>query len=193
MYLPKDKTGSIFIIGNSEERRDISQLIRKEDVVVRFNSPNITSSLKADVLFIANSSDMILNKDLIDSTTLTNTSIIVWRYHISDMIFSRYQPISLSKKLKYNLFFNSFKRNNNLNLYRQVYFPRGIQKDCISLLGCIASTGFLAIYLYMNLYPEKKIYLHNFTFSGWEGHNWDSEKKYVDFLVKIKKLILLNE
>lgn len=169
MYLPSDKSGSIFIIGNSEEQYDIAHLITKDDVVVRFNSPNSSSSLKADVLFVANSPDMIIGRDIIEEGFLKENSIIVWRYFISDMFFSRYQKVSLSKKLKYRFFFNFFKKKNKLNSYKQLHFPRYMQQDCKDLLRCMASTGFLTIHLYLNLYPERKIYLHNFTFSGWSG------------------------
>lgn len=192
MYLPKSKTGSIFIIGNSEEKYDISYLIRKDDVVIRFNSPNKTSPLKADVLFVANSSDMVIGRDIINDSSLIDNAIVIWRYYISDMFFSRYQSISFSRKLKYILFFDQFKKLNKFDLYRQLYYPRDLQQCCSNIIGSLPSTGFLAIYLYLNLYPERKIYLHNFTFSGWKGHNWESEKKYIDALVKSKKIILLK-
>lgn len=191
MYLPSDKSGSIFIIGNSEEQYEISHLVTKDDVVVRFNNPNSSSSLKADVLFIANSPNMVIGKDIIDDTLLKYNALIVWRYSLLDMIFSHYQAVSLSKKIKYGLLFNLFKKKNKLDSYKQQYFPRYLQKDCTETLRCMASTGFLAIYLYLNLYPERKIYLHNFTFSGWSGHCWEREKEYVGALIKSGKLNLL--
>ncbi|MHC5225200.1 hypothetical protein [Ignatzschineria sp. LJL83] len=192
MYLPKHKTGSIFIVGNSEEKHDISHFIKEEDVVVRFNLPNITSSLIADILFIANSSDMVSGNNYISAFCLKENTIVIWRYSVSDMIFSRYQPVSLSRKLKYSFRFHLFKKKNRLNSFRQVYFPRDMQQICEDILGNMASTGFLAVYMFVNLYPSRKIYLHNFTFSGWSGHSWKAEKKYIDELVNSKKINLLE-
>lgn len=185
MYLPEDKSGAIYIVGNSDESIDISSTIKQDDVIVRFNSLNRTSNLRPDVLFIANSSSMILGGEILNSVRILDKSpIVVWRYRVSDILLNRYEEVSISKKIKYFFKFKVFIQKNTLSNLNQCYISEKVHNKSIEMLGKLPSTGFMAILLYLNLYPEREIYIHNFNFEGWDGHNWDAEKEYITQMIK---------
>lgn len=183
-FLPKSKPGDIYIIGNSNNFEITKNDIQRDDAIVLFNSINDTIFIKPDILFVANSSGMILDNEVLNNyKKLTNLSLVVWRYHTYDILFSRYENVSFSKKIKYLLRFRKFRRKNRLDTINQTIIPQNIHNKCIKLLNNeIPSTGFLAIILYLTLYPERSIYVHNFNFVGWEGHNWHMERKYIEQL-----------
>lgn len=185
MYLPEDKSGAIYIVGNSDESIDISSTIKQDDVIVRFNSMNRTSNLRPDVLFIANSPSMILGGEILNSAkSLDKNPIIVWRYRMRDILLSRYEKVSISKKIKYFFKFKAFIKSNTLSNLNQCYISEKVHNKSIGILGKLPSTGFMAILLYLSLYPEREIYIHNFNFEGWNGHNWDAEKSYITQMIK---------
>lgn len=192
MYIPNDKDGSIFIIGNSDDKDDIQELIKSEDIVVRFNKPNPSCSLKADVLFVANGIGMVIHQDQIYNGLLKPDCKVIWRYHLKDVLASKFQKISLMRKLRYLLLFDRFKKMNQLTKYEQVTLNFKIYETCFELLNAIPSSGFLAVYLYASLYADRKIYLHNFTYTGWLDHNWEGEKLIIERLAREDRVILLD-
>lgn len=179
MYIPNHKKGAIFIIGNSEELSDISSLLSPEDVVIRFNAPNPTCGLKADVLFVANGPTMVIRREKIFNGLLHKNAKILWRYDPKDILSARFQEVSWSRRVRYFLFLNWFKKKNTFDRYEQVIFNPKIYEECVNLVDAMPSSGFLAAYLYSRLYPSRQIYLHNFTFSGWDGHNWKREEEII--------------
>lgn len=191
IYLPKNKTGDIFIVGNSDEKNDISHLITAQDIVVRFNQPNSSCRLMADVLFVANNPKLIVHLTPINNGLLANNCLIIWRHTIKELLFSSSDNISLSRKLRYPLYFPLFRWKNGLNNYPQYYLPKSIAQECLEITEPSPSTGFIATYFYSKLFPERKIYLHNFTFEGWDGHNWSLEAQYIKKKFREKALVIL--
>lgn len=190
-YLPGNKSGDIFIIGNSEERKDISHLITEQDIVVRFNQPNPSCNLVADVLFISNNAKLIVHLTSINNGLLSKEGLIIWRHTVSELLLSRFENPSFSRKLRYPFYFPIFRWKNGFNKYPQQYLPISIYRECINITTQLPSSGFIAAYLYSNYFPDRKIYLHNFTFEGWDGHNWSLEAEYIQRKTESNELIIL--
>ena len=166
-----------FIIGNAEEKQDISHLIQNDDIVVRFNDPNPSCTLMADWAFIANGYTQIRHLAVARHFFKTNM-LIFFRYQTADILHSRYQNIPLHKRLKYLWRFPKWKKRFGLDQYPTKTVPYEVYQHCVQVLGYRQpSTGLLAIDYILLSYPSNKVYVHNFTNEGWVGHNWDDEKR----------------
>lgn len=184
MKLSMNQKSRIFIIGNAIETQDIYGCLTSDDVVIRFNNPNPSCDLKADILFVSNGPALVVHRDMIKSTLLKEGGEIIWRYSYTDILRSRYDKVSFSRKVRYLLYFEKFKIINDFNRYPQQFLGEDIQQRCINTLNHkMPSSGFLMIFAMVNLYPEREIYIHNFMFDGWDGHQWELEKQYVDKLI----------
>lgn len=171
----------IFIIGNADNTAPIENHIKEDDFIVRFNKPNESCPLKADCLFVANGAVVIARRTHIFNQMLKENCHVIWRYTLKDIFFAKYEKISLDRRLRALLFFSSFKKINHLTQCAESYLDEDIQQTCTDLVGNdIPSSGFLAIYLFKQQYPHIPIYIHNFTFEGWSGHNWSKEETIVN-------------
>lgn len=58
----------------------------------------------------------------------------------------------------------------------------------------ILSTGFLAAnyFLRNQAYQDYDVYLHGFSFEGWDGHNWDKEKEYMNQMIQQHKIHIFS-
>lgn len=180
-----------FIIGNADEQNSIAHLIQDDDIVVRFNNPNPNCTLKADWIFIANGYTQIRHL-VIEHQFLKPETQIFFRYSKEDIFFGRYQDIPLHKRIKYLWRFPQWIKKLNLNLYQCKTFPLPLYSSCVNLINHkLPSTGLLAIYYVLTRFPNNKIFVHNFTHSGWIGHNWVCEKKLLNNWEANKKIINL--
>lgn len=192
MNLKIIKPGNIYIIGNSPEKEMIANHITPRDIIIRFNKPNPSCSIKADILFIANGQYRITHLEDTSTILVNNKYQIIWRYQPFNMILGRYEKLSLFRKIKYLLYFQYYKSKNYPDKPQEFYIPIESYQKCIEWLkGSKPSTGILAIHTLLNLYPEKKIFLHNFTFEGTQAHNWKLEKELITTLVNNKKLFMI--
>lgn len=184
----------IFIIGNADNNVPIEKFIDKEnDFIVRFNRPNKTCSAKAHCLFVANGAVVIARRTNIFNNMLQDNYQVIWRYTLKDILSSKYEKISFSRRLRALLFFNTFKKKNKLDQCPSSNLKEHIQQECTNLVdNYIPSSGFLAIYLFKQYYPHIPIYIHNFTFQGWEGHNWIKEEKLIDEWLTNKQIFLAS-
>lgn len=183
----------IFIIGNADDSDPIDHILTEKDCIVRFNKPNPSCPIKADMLIIANGPRMVIRKTELFNNLLHEHCNIIWRYSINDILTSRYEKISLSRKIRYPLFFYKFKRLNKFDHYPTSFYDQSMQIKCTSLMnGSIPSTGFLAIYMLKIQYPDIPIYLHNFTFQGWEGHNWNKEEEIIGEWLNTQQIFLAS-
>ena len=188
-----NKYKRIFIIGNAENATSIEDFIDQDDFIVRFNKPNKSCSLKADCLFIANGAVVIARRTYIFNHMIKEDCHIIWRYTLKDIFFSKYEKISLSRRLRALLFFSAFKQVNHLTNHPATYLNDKIQEACTDLVkNDIPSSGFIAIYLFKTLYPHIPIYIHNFTFQGWIGHNWGKEEALVNEWLTHKEIFLAS-
>lgn len=183
----------IFIIGNADNQIPIEQNINPDDFIVRFNKPNPTCPLKANLLFIANGPVVVARRTKIFNNMMKDNCHIMWRYSRQDILSSKYEKISLSRKLRYLLFLAYFKKINHLNNNPESIINEILQEQCTRLVQQkIPSSGFLIIFLFQNLYPNIPIYIHNFTFSGWDGHNWEEEERIVKQWLQQEKIFLAS-
>lgn len=168
-----------FIIGNADEQNSIAGLIHEDDIVVRFNTPNPNCTLMADWVFIANGYTQIRHLN-IDHQFFKPDTQIFFRYTRKDICLGRYQNIPLHKRIKYIWRFPKWIKHSHLDQYQINTIPTDTYQHCANTLGFRQpSTGLLAIDYICQYYPEKQIYIHNFTSEGWTGHNWDDEKKLI--------------
>lgn len=181
MKLDLGQKKRIFIIGNADNRANIEPMINQDDFIIRFNRPNPSCRLKADLLFIANGAVVVARRSELFNNMLKKNCALLWRYTLRDIISQKYESISLSRRLRYLLFLRWFKKKNHFNHRPNFFVPEKIQDDCTELLAPgIPSSGFLAIYLFKQYFPQIPIYIHNFTFEGWHNHNWLGEKELVE-------------
>lgn len=170
----------IIIIGNADETISISHLVDDNDLVVRFNKPNPSCNLKANLLFVANGAGIVVHKTRMFNDMMHPNCPIIWRYTLKDILTDRYEENSLSRKLRYLILFPWFKKINHFTGRKQSYINDTLQCQCTELVkGSVPSTGFLAIYLLKHYFSSTPIYIHNFTFKGWSGHNWNQEDYFV--------------
>lgn len=181
--------GRFFIIGNADEHNNIADKISNDDIVIRFNNPNPTCQLMADWVFIANGTIQIRHLSIEHQFFRPDTEIF-FRYKTNDILKSRYENIPINKKLKYCWYFFRWKKKFQLDQYLTHIIPPSVHYECIKLLypNIFPSTGLLAIYYILQYHPKHKIFLHNFTYQGWKGHNWNKEKALIQTLISEKKL-----
>ena len=193
MHIPLKHYKRIIIIGNSDNAVSIEKEINETDFIVRFNTPNPTCTLKADLLFVSNGATAVARKTKIFNNMLKEHCLILWRYTLRDILSEKYEKISLDRRLRFLLFFSSFKKINHLSKFPSYYLDADIQDNATKLVNpAIPSSGFLAISMFLKLCPETPIYIHNFTFTGWDSHNWEKEKKIVDQWLHSGKISLAS-
>lgn len=193
MTKPIINSKRIFIIGNADNHIPIEKHVNPDDFIIRFNKPNPTCSLKANLLFIANGPVVVARRTRIFNDMMKDYCHIMWRYSHQDILSSKYEKISPSRKLRYLLFFTYFKKINHLNNHPESIISETLQEKCTKLVQHkIPSSGFLIIFLFKKLYPNIPIYIHNFTFNGWDGHNWKVEEQIVKQWLQQEKIFLAS-
>ncbi len=177
----------IFIIGNADEQIELDQFINQDDFIIRFNAANPTCKLKADFWFIANGPITVIRRLNIFTDRVKKNCTVMWRYTRRDVLFSKFEKISISRKLRFLLFFPLFKTKNKVkNLPQSILSPQVLQECTDMLNGNMPSSGFLMIYICRKMYPEMSIFLHNFTFQGTVAHNWALEESVINNLISQK-------
>ncbi|WAW10591.1 hypothetical protein NB640_02720 [Oxalobacter vibrioformis] len=182
----------IWIIGNAPNKQNIDHLVNKEDIVVRFNSPNPSCSLRADVLFIANAYENVRSRKMnINKKYLKKNTFVIYRFSLKG-VFSLLKKQKIFKIIKYLYRFLFFILRNNLHHFKYKFFDFNlINKIASDVLKTDKepSSGFIIIYYFLEKYKDAKIIMHNFTFEGWDGHPWEKEKKYVQRLIDENKIL----
>lgn len=177
----------IFIIGNADEKIELDQFINPDDFIIRFNAANPTCKLKADFWFIANGPITVIRRLNIFTDRIKKNCTVMWRYTRRDVLFSKFEKISISRKIRFILFFPRFKKKNKIkNLPQSTLSPQILQECTDMLKGNMPSSGFLMIYICKKMYPEMPIFLHNFTFQGTIAHNWALEESIINNLISQK-------
>lgn len=181
---------NLYIIGNANETNSINHLITSTDLVIRFNTPNPSCTVDADILFVANGAGNVV-KPLIPQYRKANCQIILI-YTIKEVLQDTWGKNSLSKRIKFLFRFPLFILKGRLS--NRTYLEPHIYRDAVSYLssGKLPSSGFLALLYALTYYPKHTIILHNFTFEGWEGHDFDSEVKLVRELVNNKQATFIE-
>lgn len=205
------KNKKIILVANSEHVFDINAHIHSEDLIVRFNLPLISTlektSQRTDLLFLANSVDIVQKK------LRKNSKFIQFlqrqNNHQDLKIFFPYSDdlIKINKpyyKKKTFIFFKQLMPNFNNTQYISFLNQQGfsnieILKDHYYLdlkkkispnSEKIISTGVIASYFFLNhpSYQDFDLYLHGFTFEGWNGHDWEEEEKFIHDHITMNKI-----
>lgn len=192
----------IFIIGNAAEQEAIHSLFHKDDTIIRFNQPSEQClhdyGSQTDILFSINTWKFVqkrIQENLIEETWLNQCKEIVLPYHPSILQNYHRQPSWFSAYFKGKKVDGS---NEALAYFGQkfpvTFLSRSFYLECCSLLNIhehelkdkVPSTGFLAIMHYLKTFSDTPIYIHGFSWEGWESHEWDMEKNVVQQLLNEK-------
>lgn len=194
----------IFIIGNAPAQETIHQLFHKDDIIIRFNLPPEQClqdyGKRIDILFSINTWKFVqkrIEANLIENRQLDQCMQIILPYHPSILQKYHRQPSWFSACFKgkkvdgtheaLSYFGQKFPVTVlSHHFYLQCCKLLNIQED--ELKDKVPSTGFMAILHYLNTQPDSPIYIHGFSWQGWEGHDWDSEKNYIQQLLNEGKV-----
>lgn len=204
----------IILVANSAHVFDINSSIQPEDLIVRFNLP-LSSTLpktgyRTDILFLANSVDIVQKKLKKNSKFMqfiqSNKENLKIYFAYSDELIKINKPMYKKKKF---IFFNQLQPNFNniayLSFLNQAGFTDvevledhyylNLKNNIDPDSNRILSTGLIASYYFLNhaQYEDYDMYLHGFSFEGWDGHAWNEEKKFIDGLIEINKVHLFTQ
>lgn len=194
----------IFIIGNAPGQEIIHSLFNKDDTVIRFNQPSEQClndyGSQTDILFTINTWKFIqkrIQTNLIEDTQLNQCREIVLPYHPSILQNYHRQPSWFSAHFKGK----KIDGTNEALTYFGKKFPvtvlsRSFYLECCELLNIqmhelkdkVPSTGFIAIIHYLKTYSNTPIFIHGFSWEGWEGHEWNMERTAVHKLINTKRI-----
>lgn len=195
----------IFIIGNAPGQETIQSLFHKDDTIIRFNQPSEqclqSYGTRTDILFSINTWKFVqkrIQANLLEDNQLNQCQHIVLPYHPSILQNYHRQPS----------WFSACFRGKKIDgtaaalAYFGQKFPvtvlsRSFYLDCCQLLNIqehelkdkVPSTGFIAIIHYLNSQPKSSIYIHGFSWEGWDGHEWDTEKSIIQQLLNDKRIL----
>lgn len=203
-----EKNKKIILIANSDHVSDINKYISEHDIIVRFNLPKAATlqltGNRTNLLFLANSVDIVQKKLRPNSKFLNflqsikNDFTIIFPY--SDNLIKINKP---KYKKKTFIFFKQLTDNFNNNEYSKFLKNQGyhleimldeyyldLKKEVDPDSKNILSTGFLAANYFLRnpIYKDYDVYLHGFSFEGWDGHNWDKEKEYMNSMIQNHKI-----
>ncbi|GEM_PF-1990440 len=200
----------IILVANSDYTFDINSYISDKDIIVRFNLPKASTLAptgnRTNFLFLVNTVDIVQKKlknhsKFIEFTkTIKNKFTIIFPY--SDDLIKKIKPLY---KKKIFIFLKKLTPNfNNIEYLKFLestgntvqVLPDSYYLDLKKLIDPdtknILSTGIIATYFFLNnpIYQNYDIYLHGFSFEGWDGHAWNKEKKFIENLIQSNKIHL---
>lgn len=201
----------IILVANSTYVVDINNKIDPSDIIVRFNLPTLetlsVTGNKTNYLFLANTHDLA-DKKLKKNSRFMNffknnlsESKIILPY--SDSLIQEIKPFYQKKFFLLfkthqqnwnNELFTSFLKFNNIDfkILEEKYYWDAHQTIQASA-NEIISTGLIA-YFYFSTHPKFKdydIFFNGFSFEGWDGHNWDAEKNYINHIKNNDRLTFI--
>jgi hypothetical protein len=206
---------TMFIVGNGNVESDITSVIDKADIVIRFNNiNNYDENTGTKTSFWVLSSNMFLiNQHIFGSQILGNKKNITIKEMIRttrSLLFSipPLYPFQLEKDIK---MFSNDKENrvvavsNFLQHYestkhpnRIIEFPNmyvfDIAPEIWSSKWVSPSNGYLFTRMFVDdpTYYNHKKYLVGFSWEGWEGHPWILEKLYLEKLDRENLITILR-
>lgn len=204
----------IILIANSDLIGDINNKIEVDDIVVRFNVPNLDiikrTGGRTNFLIIANTVNL-MEKNIKKGSlfqkvinTLDQKTNIFFAY--SDELIKKINPYYTKRRFSFLKKFKIKKNNWGNEKYLSYFKKLNFQVDVIdencywdihekvgSEESLIISTGLLALNFFLNNleYKDYKICLCGFSFEGWGGHAWSNEKEYVSKLILEGKVKVL--
>jgi ribosomal protein L39E len=195
---------SLSVIGNGKVNKDLSNIIDKSDVVVRFNNLdnyNLNTGTKITIWVLSSNKILLTRlienpKPIVDKAKLNNSIK-------QELIFSipTFFPVKTESQIEQNRKERDYAVNQFLNHfdlmkhpYSMIEFPINYLFDLqpekwLSKYQC-PSNGYLITRFFADnpIYSDYEINLVGFSWEGWEGHPWEFEKKYLEEM-EHKKLI----
>ena len=177
----------IWIIGNANEKKSINHLIHEKDTVIRFNSPNSTCSIKPTILFMSTAYSFLkflfTRPSEVNWDAMFSAKSIIYRWPIKSVLLNKPESLSFLHRLSFIVYFYRLSKLKKLSK-STLFFPR---KDFLKYqkelqMSAQPSSGILAILWCLEHRREYKIFVHNFTFEGWDGHDWKTEKDFLQQL-----------
>ncbi|BCX47854.1 urease accessory protein [Haloferula helveola] len=183
----------IFIIGNGEVSRDLSDEIDASDFVIRFNQPKRSIGMtgtRTDLLFV-NACDIPMKRRLDDSD--------YWRSPIvgaAGEVILNYNWLSLRLYgVPLRRWIRERRRYDWIEPTIAAFQAMGKPVRCLTTREYRAalrdlrtggenpcpSTGYLGIHHFLTRLsvPDDRITICGFSFEGWRGHQWDLEKNWL--------------
>ena len=198
----------IILIANSDYTFDINSHISEQDIMVRFNLPKASTlaptGQRTDLLFLANTVDVVQKKMKPNSKfikftkTVENPLTIIFPY--SDELIKTIKPLYKRKVFIFlkkltenfnNIEYINFLNNlgHKVNVIPDDYYlnlKHQVDPDTKNIL----STGIIAMNYFLKKpkYQNYDLYLHGFSFEGWDGHAWDKEKQHIEKLIQSNRI-----
>ena len=191
----------LIVIGNSNQQPENMPALGRDDLVIRFNYPNSKTHQfyggRTDFLYMANVLTLIkkhIASRILELDLFNTLPVIVLAYH--PYIIEHYLPRERRKFLKvfkyYVIdngiaavinYFGRFKGFNFRILAANDYLNAiaSLQRIAGHTRPIIPSTGFIALHYFLNSreYRDYQICIQGFSWQGWEGHDWDSERRFI--------------
>jgi hypothetical protein len=188
---------NIWIVGNANEKKSINHLVHKDDTVIRFNNPNSTCSLKPTILFMSTAYSFLnfifTRPNEVNWETIFSAKKIIYRWTIKSVLLNKPESLSVFHRIKFIRYFYRFSKFKKLP-DSTLFFPRKkfIEYQRELQMSAQPSSGILAVLWCLENSPKQKIFIHNFTFEGWDGHDWGREKEFLHHLEEMGKIQIVQ-
>lgn len=194
----------VAIVGNGPLTHSDHCEIQASDVVVRFNlTPNFDCGYpKTTELFVAMPpmGSYVRKRKYKKDHAFLQADKVVFPYH-PEIVKAKCKPLSLWKKIKGRKLDYTDDLINVCRLYQkdfEVFSVKTYNESCrkLNIYGdrndFMPSSGFLSILQVIDKYDlsEHSVKIFGFNFSGWAGHDWISERNYIEILHKTKILMI---
>jgi hypothetical protein len=192
--------GAIAIVGNGQVDPSHYRRIERANLVIRFNDPSVVlqeESAKTDILVISNSSKqtkkLLSSQAYLNGQAFSRAKSIILPYHPS--IIAKYMPkpnplsyLRGTRADQTKLCLQTCQQGNKdcIIFDSESYFSAckvlGIGKD--KMRKCFPSSGLMLIHELANqLDQSMHLDIYGFSFKGWKGHDWTSERAYVNTII----------
>jgi len=193
----------LIVVGNADLSRDLSQEIDSADYVLRFNHPRLLngwSGTKTSCLMMCNNNepmqDRLSDPTFLECKFFKQAELLALVYHpyIIKTYFKKPKLILRLLKNRKNDWTNEAlnifgKAHKDIvikspQFYLEASAEIGIEGE--RLRQWFPSTGYLGIWDCLHRFDlsEWEIYICGFTWQGWVGHCWSTEKTWVYQRVK---------
>lgn len=214
-----DSNKTMFIIGNGKVHNDITSLIDKADIVVRFNDTNnyAENTGTKTTFWVLSSNKFLINQHISGSQVLGNKEKIAIKEMIRNtqsLLFSIPPFYPVQPETQKNMFkrivsedrkerieaVSSFLQHfeSTEHPFRIIEFPNKYIFDIAPEIWApnwtCPSNGYLITRMFVDdaTYYKHKKYLVGFSWEGWEGHPWILEKLCLEKMERENLITILR-
>lgn len=210
---------TMFIIGNGKVQSDITSMIDKADVVVRFNDTNnyAENTGTKTTFWVISSNKFLINQRISGSQTLGNKKQIAIKEMIGNtqsLLFSIPPFYPVQPETQKNMFKRIVSEDRKERIeavsnflqhfestehpFRIIEFPNKYIFDIAPEIWApnwtCPSNGYLITRMFADdaTYYKHKKYLVGFSWEGWEGHPWILEKLCLEKMERENLITILR-